>query len=198
MPQCHRVLDVREPVRIVRPEIGPPVLFVLLDDIEQIVQVGRHFRDGHTCPCDCDSPCDSFRLDYFMRALRLTTIDPSGCHHWEPVVFHLTDQAIRTIETQVQTRGLIGGLAGVKARFNRRGSNSNGRIEVREVDRAIISSPVAVNVRTVLTLRRVAGFNPLYATKHAGRPSSDEPDDQVIPPARSRSEKPRVPLGKRG
>jgi len=198
MPTLHRVLEVREPVRIVRPEVGPPILYVLLDDIEQIVQVGRHYRDGRTCPCDCDAPCDSFRLDYFMRALRLSTIDPSGCHHWEPVVLHLTDQAIRTVETQVQTRGLIGGLAGVKARFNRKGSSSNGRIEVREVDRAVISTPVRVSVRNVLTLRRVEGFSPLYETKHRQSALELPNEDQIVPPARSRNDKPRVPLGKRG
>lgn len=197
MPQSHRVLEVRDPVRIVRPEVGPPILFVLLDDVDQIVQVGRHYRDGRTCPCDCDAPCESYRLDYFMRALRLATVDPSGCHHWEPVVLHLTDQAIRTIETQMQTRGLIGGLAGVKVRLNRKGSNANGRIEVREVDRAVITSRVDFSVRTVLTLRRVEGFHPLYDAKHKPLAKTLPNEDQTVPPARSRNDKPRVPLGTR-
>lgn len=189
MPQSHRVLEVREPVRIVRPEVGPPILYVMLDDIEEIVQVGRHFRDNRTVPCDCVVPCDSFRLDYFLRALRLATIDPSGCHHWEPVVLHLTDQAIRTVETLSQTAGLIGGLAGTKCRFNRVGSAANGRIQVREVDRAIIRTDLRFTVATVLTLRRVEGFIPLYHKHNT---------DQAEVPARTRNDKPRVPKGTRG
>jgi len=198
MPEKHRVLEVREPVRIVRPEVGPPVLFVILDDLEQVVQVGRHYKDGRTSPCDCPEPCGSFRQDYFMRALRLATIDPTGCHHWEPVVFHLTDQAIRTIETTIQTKGIIGGLAGTRARFNRIGSSANGRIQVREVDRAIIKSEVSISVPTVLTLRRVEGFHPLYTQSVidlAGRESINA--EQVMTPARARSDKPRLPKGKK-
>jgi len=197
MPQTHRVLEVREPVRIVRPELGPPILFVILDDIEQVVEVGRHYKDGRTSPCDCPEPCGSFRLDFFMRALRLSTIDASGCHHWEPVVLHLTDQSLRTIETQCQTKGILGGLAGIRARFNRRGNNANGRIEVREVDRANVKSRVEFSVRTVLQLRRVEGFHPLYAAKRIDPGAAEPPgQDQVIPPARSRDDKPRVPKGR--
>jgi len=197
MPRTHRVLEVREPVRIVRPEIGPPILYVLLDDLPEIVQVGRHYKDGRTSPCDCPEPCGSFRTDYFMRALRLATVDPSGCHHWEPVVFHLTDQAIRTIETQSQTAGLIGGIAGVKARFNRIGTNANGRIQVREVDRAVIKTDLRFSVANVLTLRRVEGFHPLYNQSRIDTNGHEEVNtEQVIAPARSRDDKPRVPKGK--
>jgi len=199
MPNEHSVLAVREPVRIVRPEVGPPVLYVILDDIEQVVKIGRHYKDGRTSPCECDPPCGSYRLDYFMRALRLSTIDPGGCHHWEPVVFQLTDQSIRSLETILQEKALGAGLAGVRARFSRRGSHSNGRIEVREVDRARIKSRVDVSVRTVLTLRRVEGFTPLFHQVDTnGKESTLVETEQVIPPARSRDDKPRVPLGKRG
>lgn len=189
MPQSHRVLEVREPVRIVRPELGPPILFVIIDHIEEVVQIARHWADGRTVPCDCPSPCGSYRLDYFMRALRLATIDPSGCHHWEPVVLQLTDQAVRTIETQSQTAGLIGGLAGTRCRLNRIGSSANGRIQVREVDRAIIRTDLKFSVTAVLMLRRVEGFAPLYQQHNV---------DQVETPARTREEKPRVPKGTRG
>jgi len=199
MPERHRVLEVREPVRIVRPEIGHPILYVLLDDLPDVLQVGRHYKDGRTLPCDCEQPCGSFRTDYFMRALRLATIDPAGCHHWEPVVFHLTDQAIRTIETTAQTKGLIGGLAGVKARFNRVGSSANGRIQVREIDRAVIRSDVKFSVANVLTLRRVEGFQPLYKQTVADTTGHESINaEQVIAPARSRNEKPRLPKGSRG
>jgi len=197
MPTSHRVLEVREPVRIVRPELGHPILFVIVDDIGEVVQIARHWADGRTVPCDCPAPCGSYRLDYFMRALRLATIDPSGCHHWEPVVFHLTDQAIRTIETQAQTAGLIGGIAGIKARFNRIGSSANGRIQVREVDRAVIKTDLRFSVPTVLTLRRVEGFHPLYNQGRTDTTGHEEGNtEQVIAPARSRDDKPRVSKGK--
>lgn len=197
MPERHRVLEVREPVRIVRPEVGPPILYVLLDDLPDVVQCGRHYKDGRTSPCDCPEPCGSFRTDYFMRALRLATVDASGCAHWEPVVFHLTDQAIRTIETTAQTQGIIGGLAGIKARFNRLGSNSNGRIQVKEIDRAVIRTELRFSVANVLTLRRVEGFHPLYSQTQVKliEPKTIN-EDQIIPPARSRDDKPRVPKGR--
>lgn len=198
MPNCHRVLEVREPVRIVRPEMGPPILFVLLDEIGEIVQLGRHWKDGRTVPCDCASPCGSFRLDYFMRALRLSSIDSAGCHVWEPVVFHLTDQAMRTLENQIQEKGFPNLIAGTKARFNRAGNSNQGRIVIREVDRAVINRPVNISVRAVLTLRRIDGFHPLFADDAGHDAGHGGPDDsQVIPPARSRADKPRVPLGKR-
>jgi len=74
MPNEHSVLAVREPVRIVRPEMGPPILYVLLYDIEQVVKIGRHYKDGRTSPCECDPPCGSYRLDYFMRALVVSRV----------------------------------------------------------------------------------------------------------------------------
>jgi hypothetical protein len=199
MPVSHRILEVRAPVRVVRPEVGPPICYVILDDIEQTVQIGRHYRDGRTIPCDCSEPCDSYRLDYFMRALRLASVDAGRCHHWEPVVLHLTDQAVRSIETLSQTAGLIGGLAGTKCRLNRVGNTLNGRIQVKEVDRAVIKSDPGFSVATVLTLRRVPGFYPLYERHNT---------DQVDVPARTRSDrplldhfgerisKPRVPKGR--
>jgi len=196
MPNCHRLLEVREPVRIVRPEVGPPILFVLLDELGEIIQIGRHWKDGRTVPCDCPQPCGSYRLDYFMRALRLSSIDSAGCHVWEPVVFCLTDQAMRTLENLIQEKGFPNVIAGTKARFNRAGHSNQGRIVIREVDRANVNRPVNISVRNVLTLRRIDGFHPLYDSQSGsddGHGGSD--DSQVIPPARSREEKPRVPLG---
>ena len=189
MPDSHRVLEVREPVRIVRAEVGPPILYVVVDDIAETVQIGRHYRDGRTMPCDCVEPCESYRLDYFVRALRLVTIDARRVHQWEPVVLHLTDQAIRTIETQSQLAGLIGGLAGTRCRLSRIGTASNGRIVVREVDRAIIRTDLRFTVAAVLMLRRVPGFAPLYVQQNT---------DQVETPARTRNDKPREPKGTRG
>ena len=189
MSSQHRVLEVREPVRILRPELGPPILFVLLDDIDAAVQIGRHWADGRTVPCDCAEPCESYRLDYFVRALRLATIDPTNRHHWEPCVLQLTDQAIRSVETQSQLAGLIGGLAGTRCRLNRIGTTANGRIVVREVDRAIIRTDLRFSVAAVLTLRRVPGFAPLYQQHNT---------DQVETPARSRNDKPHMPKGTRG
>jgi len=200
MPNCHRLLEVREPVRIVRPEIGPPILFVLLDELGEIIQVGRHWKDGRTVPCDCPVPCGSYRIDYFMRALRLSSIDSAGCHVWEPVVFCLTDQAMRTLENQIQEKGFPNVIAGTKARFHRHGNSNQGRIVVREVDRAVINTPVNISVSNVLALRRISGFEPLFNNGHRPheRPGGSDSGEMTIAPARSRNDKPRIPKGTRG
>jgi len=89
----------------------------------------------------------------------------------------------------MQTAGILGGLAGILCRINRIGSSNNGRIQVRELTRINNPPETRTMVRTVLAMRRVEGFAPLFEPRI---------DDQADTPARSRNDKPRVPKGTRG
>lgn len=198
-----RLVDVRPPERIVRAEVGGPVKYCILEDVDRFIQIRQHYREGKCTVCDCDGVCPyAPRYDWFLRAVRLASTD-NGTNWWEPVVLCLTDQALRSLEQQCQIKGILGGLCGVVCRLQRHGNAANGRVVVSEVSRTNSPPTTNTSTRAVLLQRRVAGHSPLYDAKPEpiGRgpvPEPAENDRDSIPPARSRNEKPRVPKGTRG
>jgi len=187
-----RVIEVRPPERIVRAEPGPRRLFILMGEKESCVEVVRHWKDGQTVPCDCEGPCPTARNDWFAPALLLHHVTSDTTRWWEPVVLHMTDDAVRRLEAAVQIAGVMPGLTGLMFRLGREGSSKQSRIIVTEVSKIGHPPTYHTSVGTVLAMRRVAGYTPLFQS----RPGPAE-EDQVIPPARSRADKPRVPKGKK-
>lgn len=191
-----RILPAMHPVRIARPDNVIRCWLVTSLPAER-VQVRRHWNREHgvTEVCQCDPACQSMREDYFTGALQSLPGVSRGENVFEPVVLHLTETTVRGIYTHIRTRNDNGDLAGIMACLRRQGAGS-GRVVVASCTRHHLthSRPV-IDVSAVVLARLRLSTD--FFSRQFDMDDGSAADEQVIPPARSRSEKPRVPLGKK-
>jgi len=153
------------------------------------VTLHRHYdpQKPGTTLCQCDPVCESHREDTFVSALEWI-----GPLTWEQRLWCISEQALAELWRFVKMK--------------------TGSLEWRGVELGARRTGLTRNARVCLTWRMVhtsvpEGFNVPWAvlkstgiaTDFFGRVSvvPEVPNgDQVIPPARSRSDKPRVQLGR--
>jgi len=114
---------------------------------------------------------------------------------FEQVVLHLTETTVRGIYSFVRTRGDDEDLAGLLVRLQRIGGGS-GRVVVVACQRhPLTSARPKIDVSGVVLARLRLSTD--FFSKRFDMEDGSAVDEQVIPPARSRNDKPRSPLGKR-
>lgn len=158
-------------------------------------QVARHWNKeaNRTEACQCTPPCQSSRQDYFTGAQLLRHTDTEGHRHWEPVILHLTEQTVRSIYSQMRTRGDNGDLCGMLVMLSRM-SGPNGRVAVHGILRVPDRERMRINVDECLLQRLhiTAGF--------FGKRLDDDEDSELgrsDPPRRNPDPvKPRVAKGR--
>lgn len=191
-----RILPAFHPVRITRPdEVKRTWLITSL--VNERIQVRRHWNRERACtePCQCEPACDSMREDYFTGALLFVPGGEPGEQIMEPVVLHATEQTIRSAYTSLRIHHDDGDLAGCLLCLQRVGGNK-GRVSVVSTGRATLTdSRPRIDVAAVV-LQRLRTSTDFFGVKFDA--DDDLPSvNAVIPPLRSRSDKPRVPKGRR-
>jgi len=189
-----RILNLPLPHRICRPDQCIRTFIMLQETDRQPVRIVRHWSQERGCtePCHCDPACGTAREDVFWPALLLVQTDDAGVRSWEPVVLHLTTTTEREILTKLRLGSDSGSLAGVMVKI-RRLQGGRGRSAVLEVVRVSRPPAADVDVPSTLRRRRVDVADVMIESTSAIIPE----DEQVVTPARARSDKPRVPLGKK-
>jgi len=190
-----RVLPAMHPVRIMRPDNQRRKWFITSLPTERI-SVKRHWNKELSCTeaCTCEPACMSSRDDYFTGALFLIAGGHVDEQVVEQVVLHCTEQTVRSAYTLLRTRGDDGDLAGCLLCLQRVGGG-NGRVQVVSIERGILTdSRPRIDVAGVVLsrMRLTADFFGRRFDADEEHPSLN----QIVPPARSRDDKPRVPKGK--
>jgi len=189
-----RIIPAMHPVRIMRPD-NVKRRWIIISQPEQRISIKRHWNKELSCtePCTCEPACHSSRDDYFTGALFLMPQPTPGDNVAEQVVLHCTEQTARSIYNLLRIHGDDGDLAGCLVCLQRVGGG-NGRVQVVSVERAKLTHQCPrIDVGGVLNTRMR-----LSVDFFGRRFDSDEEHpstNQVIPPARSRSDKPRVDKG---
>jgi hypothetical protein len=190
-----RILKPQHPVRIVRPDQERRKWLITSLPAERI-QVRRHWNKERAATevCECEPACQSMREDYFTGALMFLPGDDPNEQVMEQVVLHLTEQTVRSCYTLLRMHRDDGDLAGVVACLQRVGGGS-GRVSVVTCERAVLTdNRPRIDVAAVVQARL------RLSTDFFGKKFDDDTDaphiNAVVPPARSRSDKPRIPKGK--
>jgi len=190
-----RILPAMHPVRITRPDNTQRKWLVTSTPVERI-QVRRHWNKERGCTevCTCEPSCDSMREDYFTGALLFIPGGQEGEQVFEQVVLHCTEQTVRSAYTSMRTHRDDGDLAGAILCLQRVGGGS-GRVCVVSTSRSVLTdNRPRIDVAGVVAsrLRITTDFFGMKFDE-AKEPASA---NNVIPPARSRDDKPRVPKGR--
>jgi len=190
-----RILKPMHPVRIVRPDQERRKWLITSLATERL-QVRRHWNKERACTevCECEPSCQSMREDYFTGALMfLPGGDPSE-QVMEQVVLHCTEQTVRSAYTTLRMHRDDGDLAGVVLCLQRVGGGS-GRVTVIACERAVLTDQ-----RPRIDVSGVVAARLRLSTDFFGKRFDADEDlpsvNAVIPPARSRNDKPRIPKGK--
>jgi len=191
----ERILPSPHPVRIARPDNLKRSFLIIGQPLERI-QVRRHWNReaGKTEACTCEPMCPSGREDYFTAALQMLPGASEGERVWEPVVLHLTETTVRGIYLTMRARRDDGDLRGMLVILQRVGGGS-GRVTVVTASRAVLTDArPRIDVAGVVAarLRITTDFFGMRFDENQEPASANN----VIPPARSRDDKPRVPKGK--
>jgi len=192
-----RILPPMHPVRIVRPDETRRKWLITSLPPER-VQVRRHWNKERACTevCSCEPACQTMREDYFTGALMLLPGGDADEQVMEQVVLHCTEQTVRSAYTALRMHRDDGDLAGTILCLQRVGGGS-GRVTVVAVERAVLTSN-----RPRIDVAGVVQARLRLSTDFFGQRFDDDSDaphiNAVIPPARSRNDKPRVAKGGRG
>jgi len=190
-----RILRAQHPVRIVRPD-GERRKWLITSLPAERVQVRRQWNKDRSCTevCECEPACQSMREDYFTGALMFLPGGDPGEQVMEQVVLHCTEQTVRSAYTLLRMHRDDGDLAGVVLCLQRVGGGS-GRVTVITCERAVLT-----DARPRIDVGAVVQARLRMSTDFFGKKfdADDEPPsvNAVIPPLRSREEKPRVPKGR--
>jgi len=190
-----RILPPMHPVRITRPD-NQQRKWLITSLVTERIQVRRHWNKDRGCTevCTCEPACDSMREDYFTGALLFLPGGEEGEQVMEQVVLHCTEQTVRSAYNVLRTHRDDGDLAGAILCLQRVGGGS-GRVCVVSTSRGVLTdSRPKIDVAGVVAarLRITTDFFGMRFDE-AEEPASS---NNVIPPARSRSDKPRVEKGK--
>jgi len=190
-----RILPVQHPARIARPDSTKGDWIITSPPIERI-QVRRHWNKDRKCtePCTCEPACHSMREDYFTAALQHLPGASQGESVWEPVVLHLTEATVRGIYTYIRTRGDDGDLKGLRVTLSKTGAD-HSRTRVWMVTRGTVGEGRPLFDVGQVLIRRLGLTVDFFG--HKFDDDGKVNDDQVVAPARSRLDKPHVPLGKK-
>jgi len=159
---------------------------LILSRLDRVVSVKRHWSEDkqQTAPCECTQPCSSQRLDRFCESL--VRVGPTL---WEERLLVLPADAWNCLERTLILKGVASlETAGARCILRRSGDKRNGRTSCEYQD----------------TVRNVPeGFNLVAAMRSSAGIAADFFGDsegvafpQELPPARTRQDKPHVPLGK--
>jgi len=191
-----RILKPQHPVRIVRPDQERRKwLFTSLP--AERVQVRRHWNKERSCTevCDCEPACQSMREDYFTGALMFLPGGGVDEQVMEQVVLHCTEQTVRGVYTYLRMHRDDGDLAGTVVCLQRVGGGS-GRVTVISAERAVLTDN-----RPRIDVAGVVQARLRLSTDFFGQKFDADEDaphiNAVVPPARSRSDKPRIDKGGR-
>lgn len=205
---AERILPSPHPIRIARPD-QLKRSWLIIGGPEKRIQVRRHWNRerGVTEPCQCEPICHSGREDYFSPALQLMSGPNPEERLWEPVVLHTTETTIRGAYIKMRSGNDNGDLMGMLITLQRVGGG-NGRVAISGSMRCPVSELwPRIDVGRVL-LDRLGVSADFFGRRFDDldvpalvEPRLDESPpinaDQVVTPARSRSDKPRVGKGKK-
>lgn len=181
--------------QIMRPGVGKQRLYVasshpgevmILSDLREVISCHRHHDEvlKKTVPCFCTQPCPTQRLDRFLAVILRT-----GPTLWDERVMVLPAQGWSSLMTTMVNKNRDHTMIrGARCIVQRHGSTPNGRTSCEYQDcskNPPAGFDLAAGVRNTLGI--AADF------------FGDSDGELFAPaelPARTRSDKPRLPLGK--
>jgi len=190
-----RIEDRADGAKIMRPGTGKQRLLVasthqaelvIVCQASEVVSCRRHYDESlrKTVPCDCVGPCYSQRLDRF-----LGVIYRAGPTIWDERVLCLPAMGWGSLQTTAVARGFDpNDILGYRCVLRRMGGAANGRTTCEVQDRVKI---IPAGFDLLAGVRNCTGI-----ATNLWRDWDGDAFPQAIPPARTRQEKPRVPLGR--
>jgi hypothetical protein len=169
--------------------IGREVIILSTED--EVVLLRRHWDPdlAATEPCLCTPRCASSRIDRSMMAIART-----GPESWEHVLVVLAEDGFASMERNaLAILGKWPGLRGLHAVIRRQGDRKNGRLCVTV--QGFFKGPLIAPRDILEACRRVLRVSADFFGR--GLDEVERTDDTIIPPARSRSDKPRVAKGRK-
>ena len=163
------------------------VELVILSELCCVISVKRHWDEARACtvPCECVGPCQSQRLDRFMEALARV-----GPTLWEERVLVLAADGWASLERSMVAKGKVDlQVRGARCILRRTGDKRNGRTSCEYQDH-VVSIPQGFDLPGAM--RSSLGIAADFFGDSEGEAFPTE-----LPPARTRAEKPKVPLGKK-
>jgi hypothetical protein len=165
-----------------------PAEVIIVCPASESVSCKRHYDESlrKTIPCECGGPCYTQRIDHFLGVLYR-----SGPTLWEERVMILPANAWHCLRSSAAVKGMDpDDIVGLRCIVQRHGDSSNGRSTCTVQDRVKACPggfPLAAGIRNCTGI----------AADFFGDANGDLFLEEIIP-AKSRSEKPRVPLGRKG
>jgi hypothetical protein len=182
--------------QVVRPGLGRqrllvasthPAEVVVVCDLEEVISCNRHHDENlkKTVPCTCTGPCYSQRTDRFVAVLYRT-----GPTLWEERVLVLPANGWGSMMSTMLNKHLDhSDIRGLRMIVQRRGDSINGRTTADVQDR-VKSIPGGFDLKA--GVRNTTGIAADFFGDSDGELFAKEE-----PPARTRQDKPRTPLGKK-
>jgi len=194
--------------RIIRPHGHPPICrpsmsqqyIICLTPFEKLVKIARHWDRElkQTVLCECPGGCHSRREDWFACGLAKL---PAEGQQFAVVTLQFTPANLSTLEIGMRSAGHQWNTRGMGFTWMRRGKDANSPaiVQFKMIHQVGTDDYCDVPAAVLYHLRIATDFFSRTTSENSTEDSTQATinSDLTIPPARSRNDKPRVPLGKK-